>query len=133
MSVEAKWMEGLQFVVEIDGRHGLVLDGPDGVGPRPYELFLTGLAGCTAMDVISILQKKRQKITDFRVKVSGKKENEHPKVYQEIRIEYVVTGEDVSEEAVKRAIELSETKYCPAYATLRHSIQIENSYQVIEE
>ena len=102
-------------------------------GPRPMELLLIGLAGCTSMDVISILQKKRQPFTGLQVKVSAERAEEHPKVYTQIHLEYVVTGNDVDPKAVERAIELSETKYCSAVAMLEKTAQITTSYQIVEK
>jgi putative redox protein len=95
--------------------------GGDNDGLRPMELIGIGLAGCTAMDVISILNKKKQKINNFEVLVHAETASEHPKVFTKIEIEYVVTGEDIDPEAVKRAVELSETKYCPAQAMMAKS------------
>lgn len=92
--------------------------GGDADGFRPLELFLVGLAGCTAMDVISILQKKRQDVTAFEVKVHADRAAEHPRVFTDIVVEYVVTGRGIDPAAVERAVELSETKYCPAQAML---------------
>jgi putative redox protein len=102
-------------------------------GPRPMEFLLIGLAGCTTMDVVSILQKKRQPLTGLQAKVTAERAEEHPKVYTQIHVEYVVTGKDVKPEAVARAIELSETKYCPATAMLRQAAEITTSYRIVEE
>jgi putative redox protein len=96
------------------------------------ELLLIGLAGCTAMDVVSILQKKRQPLTGLQTKVTAERAEEHPRVYTKIHVEYVVTGKGVKPEAVERAIELSETKYCSAMATLRHTAEITSSYRILE-
>ena len=106
--------------------------GGDNDGFRPLELLLVGLAGCTAMDVISILRKKRQEVTDFEVTAEADRADEHPKVYTHIRLIYHVTGKNISEAAVQRAIELSETRYCPAHAMLSHSVTIECSYSIQE-
>jgi putative redox protein len=92
--------------------------GGDNDGFRPLELMAVSLAGCTAMDVISILQKKRQKVSDFRVEVDADRAEEHPKVFTQAVIEYHVTGKNVDEKAVVRAIELSATRYCPAQSML---------------
>ncbi|MBN1811214.1 MAG: OsmC family protein [Anaerolineae bacterium] len=102
-------------------------------GPRPMELLLIGLAGCTSMDVVSVLQKKRQPLTGLQTKVTAERAEEHPKVYTKIHVEYVVTGRGVKPEAVERAIELSETKYCPATAMLRQAAEITTSYRIVEE
>ena len=106
--------------------------GGDNDGFRPMELILIGLAGCTAMDVISILQKKRQKITAFQVTAQAERAEEHPKVFTKILLEYQVTGLDIDEQAVERAIELSETRYCPAQAMLGHSVAIHSRYSILD-
>jgi putative redox protein len=85
------------------------------------------------MDVVSILQKKRQPFTGLQAKVTAERAEEHPRVYTEIHVEYVVTGKDVKPEAVARAIELSETKYCSATAMLRQAVEITTSYRIVEE
>jgi len=101
-------------------------------GPTPMELLLIGLAGCTGMDVISILQKKRQSFGSLQVKVAAERAEEHPKVYTKIHLEYIVTGEGVDPKAVERAIDLSETKYCSASAMLGAVAEITTSYQIVE-
>lgn len=103
------------FTVPVGTRPEL---GGDYEGFSPMELLLVGLAGCTAMDVISILQKKRQDVTDFQVEVHGERAEEHPRVYKTISVEYIITGHNIDPEAVSRAVELSETKYCSAQAML---------------
>jgi putative redox protein len=97
------------------------------------ELLLISLCGCTAMDVVSILQKKRQPFTGLQVKASAERAEEHPKVYTQIHLEYVVKGKGVEPQAVERAIELSETKYCSAAAMLSKAAQITTSYRIEEE
>jgi putative redox protein len=93
--------------------------GGDNDGFRPLELIAIGIAGCTAMDVISILQKKREEVSSFEVRVHAERAAEHPKVYTHLTIEYVVGGKNLSKEAVERAVELSETKYCSAQAMFK--------------
>ena len=93
--------------------------GGDNDGFRPLELLAIGLAGCTAMDVASILQKKRQEIETFEVKVHAETSSEHPRVFTHFEIEYVISGRNVLREAVERAVELSATKYCPAQAMFK--------------
>ena len=106
--------------------------GGDNDGFRPLELFAIGLAGCTAMDVISILLKKRQDVTDFEVYVQTEQATDYPRVFTDVQIEYIVTGHDVDEKAIKRAIELSETKYCPAQGMLAKVVPITSTYQIRE-
>ncbi len=102
-------------------------------GVRPMELLALGLAGCTAMDVLSILQKKRQQVLSFEVQVDAARAPEYPKVFTSARITYLVSGRDVDESAVLRAIELSATKYCPAQAMFAQVFPIELRYEIYEE
>ena len=99
--------------------------GGDDDGFRPLELLVIGLAGCTAMDVISILTKKRQDVTDFEVRVHAERADEHPKVFTHITIEYLVAGNEISRETVERAVELSAEKYCPAQAMFKEVVPME--------
>lgn len=99
-------------------------------GPHPVQLLLIGLCGCTGMDVISILQKKRQAFTGLRVEADAERSEEHPKVYTSIHLEFVVTGDEVDPKAVERSIELSQTKYCPASAMLSKAVEITTSYRI---
>jgi putative redox protein len=99
--------------------------GGDDDGFRPLELLAVGLAGCTAMDVVSILTKKRQELTSFEVRVHADRQDEHPKVFTHITIEYVLSGNDLSREAVERAVQLSAEKYCPAQAMFAKIIPID--------
>ncbi len=106
--------------------------GGRGRGARPQSLLLVSLAGCTAMDVISILRKKRQDVTGLEVRVRGEKAEEHPKVYTRIWLTYRVTGRGVDSAAVERAIELSLTRYCPVARLLREVVPLESRYEIIE-
>ncbi|HEX9019456.1 MAG TPA: OsmC family protein [Anaerolineaceae bacterium] len=119
-----------QFTLPMDTS---VESGGEDNGFRPIELLLVGLAGCTAMDVISILQKKRQEVTAFEVRVvEADRAADHPRVYTHIVLEYVVTGHNVDRAAVERAVELSETKYCSAGGMLGKVAKIENTITVLE-
>jgi len=106
--------------------------GGDDDGFRPMELMLISLAGCTAMDVISILRKKRQEVTDFRVQIHAEQAEEHPKVFTDISIKYIVHGVGVEPKAVARSVELSETKYCPVQAMLDQAVPIRHEWEIIE-
>ena len=99
----------------------------------PMELLLIALGSCTAVDVISILKKKRQQVTDYRVEVTGARREEHPHSYTRLEVKHIVRGHAVSEAAVARAIELSDTKYCSVAATLRGTTEIVTSYEIVEE
>ena len=132
------YVQGLQFVGSASSGHAIVMDGDPEVGgddtaPRPMELLLFGIAGCSGMDVISILQKKRQSITNFIVQIQTVRADEHPRTFTNIQIEYLITGKNVEEAAVKRSIELSETKYCPAQAMLKEVVPISSTYKIIEQ
>ncbi len=106
--------------------------GGDDDGFSPMELMLVSLAGCTAMDVISILEKKRQEVTNFEVRVQAERSEEHPKVFTHIILEYVVTGRHVERAAVERSVELSATKYCSVSAMLVQAVPIEHKITVLE-
>lgn len=99
---------------------------------RPAELLMAGLAGCTAMDVIDILRKKRQDVTDFQVEARGEQAEDHPHRYVRIEVKYTVTGRGIDPEAVRRAIELSETRYCSVAASLRPGAPITTSFEIRE-
>jgi putative redox protein len=138
MEAKTIWKGKLSFTGKGESGHEIPLGasssiGGDDDGLRPMELFALGLAGCTGMDVISILQKKRQVITAFEVEVHMNRADEHPKVFTEAEIEYLVTGKAVQEKAVVRAIELSATRYCPAQAMLGQIMPIKVKYHIYED
>jgi putative redox protein len=99
----------------------------------PLELLMLALGGCTGVDVISILQKKRQHITDYRIEVSGERREDHPRAFTRMFVKHIVRGRDVSEKAVADAVELSDKKYCSVAATLRGTAEIITSYEIIED
>lgn len=128
------WVDGMQFIATGDSGHAIVMDSSADVGgrdsaARPMEVLLMGLLGCTAMDVISILKKKRQPVQDFKVFATTERAAEHPKKYTKIHLEYVAYG-DVDPKALARAVELSETTYCGAIATVRGVAEVTSSYRV---
>ena len=118
------------FVQKLDAEEAV---GGENKGSRPMEYIAMGLAGCTGMDVISILQKKKQVVTEFQVKVHAERAVEHPKVFSQAVIEYIVTGTNVDETALLRAIELSAEKYCPAHAMLSKAFPIQMEYKIFDE
>jgi putative redox protein len=129
MNAKVIWKQDLSFEGFADCGFSLPLgttreEGGGADGFRPMELLLIGLAGCTAMDVISIMKKKQQIVSGFEVKVHGERAQEHPKVFTGIELEYILTGKNLDPTAVKRSVELSETKYCSAMATLRKAVEI---------
>src|SRR5437588_2858348 len=99
----------------------------------PMELLLVALGSCTAVDVITILRKKRERVTAYRVEVRGERRDEHPRAYTRMELRHIVRGHNVSEKAVASAIELSETKYCSVAATPRPGVEIATSYEIVEE
>ena len=100
--------------------------------PSPMELLLVALGSCTGVDVVSILKKKRENLTDYRVEVRGRRRAEHPRSYQRMEVHHIVTGRNISERSVAQAIELSEQKYCSVAAALRPTAEIVSSYEIIE-
>lgn len=121
-----------QFVASDNrGHHFLIDDSTGNTGPKPIELIAIGLAGCTAFDVINILRKKRQEVTAYEVKVEADQRTEPPNVFTKVRIRHIVSGVDVSVEALQSAIHLSESKYCSVSAMLQLSAEIETTYEVI--
>lgn len=137
MNARIHWHHGLRFSGLSEGPVQVPLQGGS-VEPEqregflPLQLMLLALAGCTGMDVISILEKKRQRVTEFSVEVEATQANEHPRVFTSIAVKFLVTGHEISEKAVARAIELSSERYCPSTAMLRQAVPIEQSYQILE-
>jgi len=128
----------MQFVGTAGTGHAVVMDagnefGGRDSGPRPTEMVLLGFGGCTGMDVISILRKKRQKVSGLEIRLDGTKSEEHPKRFTAIRMTYVITGRGVKKEAVERAIALSQDKYCSVGNTLGKSAEITWDYEIVEE
>jgi putative redox protein len=138
MNATVTWRQGLSFTGKADSGFELPLGADPAVGGvndgfRPLELMAVSLAGCTAMDVISILTKKKQDVTDFEVRVNAKQAEDFPKVFTQAVITYLVTGHSVDEAALLRAIELSATKYCPAQAMLGKVVPMELVYEIHED
>lgn len=137
MKSTIKWVDGVMFVGETGSGHALVIDGPPdaggrNLGPRPMELVLTGLGGCTAFDVITILKKSRQQVTDCRVELAAERAAEPPKVFTSIHLHFVISGSGLKPAQVERAIELSAEKYCSATIMLRESVVITHDYELVE-
>jgi len=131
-------VDDMQFVSTSDSGHAVVMDahtsvGGNNTGSRPMELLLMAFGGCSGMDVISILRKKKQNVSKLEINVEGEMATDYPKIYTSLHIEYVVTGKDISEDAVKRAIDLSLGKYCSVGATLGKAAKITHSYKIIQE
>jgi putative redox protein len=136
MKSRIKFVENMQFVGTSDSGHAVVMDAPPSVGgnntgTKPSELLLVSFGGCSGMDVISILRKKKQAVTNFEMNVNGETLDYHPRSFTEIHIEYVITGRNISEEAVQRAINLSIDKYCMVGNTIDKAAKITHSYKII--
>ena len=137
MDATVTWKSGMNFDGVAESGFHVNMDtsvdnGGSDQGVRPMELVLIALGGCTSMDVISILAKKRQEVTAFEIRLHGDRAQEHPHVYTDITLEYVVTGHHVDPAAVARAIELSETKYCSVSAMLQKAAKVTTKYTIIE-
>jgi putative redox protein len=133
MEARVTWVEDKRFVGHASSGHAVVVDGSqEKQGPSPMELVLIGAAGCTAYDVVNILEKKRQAVTGVEVMARASRAETPPRVFTEIEIEYVVRGHGVSTKAVEDAIRLSERKYCSATKMLGKTARITTSYRIEE-
>ena len=137
MKATVHWKENMTFVGTPDSGFAVQMDadasfGGTNQGVRPMEMVALGLAGCTGMDVISILRKKRQQITGFEVRINAPRSPEHPKVFTKAEITYILTGTNIEETAVLRSIELSITKYCPVQVMLSQAFPMELHYEIYE-
>jgi len=138
MKATVNWQNNMTFIgksasgfpVQMDADASF--DGTDS-GVRPMEMIALGLAGCTAMDVLSILQKKRQQVTQFEVKVDAPRSADYPKVFTSAVITYIVIGNNIDESAVLRSIELTATKYCPAQIMLEQAFPMDLHYEIYED
>ena len=137
MNTRIKWVENATFIGETDSGHAVVMDGPPdhggrNLGPRPMEMLLLGLGGCTTFDIIMILKKSRQAVTDCVVEISAERADEEPKVFTKIHIHFIVTGKDLKEKQVERAVSLSAEKYCSASIMLGKMAEITHDFEIVE-
>ena len=138
LKARVKWVEGLQFVGSPPSNNAIVMDSSTKGGGadsavHPGELVLLALAGCTGMDVISILQKMRQEVHDFQVRIEAEAAEEHPKAFRRIKVSYYVRGKDIQKDKLLHAIELSQTKYCSVSATLKSEVKIDWDFEIAGE
>lgn len=138
LTAKVTYINGMQFIGESESGHALVMDadpsaGGRNTGPKPMELLLISSGGCSGMDIISVLKKKRQEITGLEIQVKGEKAGDYPMKFTDITLKFIVRGRNISESAVKRAVELSMTKYCSVKATLEGTANIRYSYKIINE
>ncbi|MEX1032855.1 MAG: OsmC family protein [Cellvibrionaceae bacterium] len=138
MQASVKWVDGAMFLGESGSGHSVVMDGPPdhggrNMGVRPMEMLLLGLGGCATFDVMSILQKSRQQVTDCRVQIEAQRADAVPAVFTRIDLVFIVEGKNLKEAQVKRAVELSATKYCSASIMLEAAgVEIGHRYEIVE-
>jgi putative redox protein len=135
MKARVKWIEGAAMLGESGSGHGIVMDGPPelggrNLGIRPMEMLLIGMGGCTEFDVLLILRKSRQAVTDCVVELTAERAESDPKVFTRIHAHFVVTGRGLDPERVARAIELSATKYCSASIMLGASAEVTHDFEI---
>lgn len=132
--VRLQWLEGKTFVGTDSTRHGFVISAPgedDGVGVKPSDLLLLGLAACAAVDVVEILRKKRQQFTRMEIRVTGTQDESPPWTFRKIHLHFIFHGESLQQRAVEQAIELSEKRYCSVAATVRGVAEITTSLEIL--
>ncbi len=137
MKARIKWVEEVKFLGETASGHALLMDGPvesggQNLGPRPMEMLLLGMGGCTAFDVVTMLKKSRQQVHDCVVELSAERADEVPKVFTRIHAHFIVSGKGLKESHIERAISLSAEKYCSASIMLGQMAEISHDYEVIE-
>jgi putative redox protein len=138
MKARVQWVDGMAFMGETESGHALVMDGaPDiggrNIGPRPTELVLLGLGGCTSIDVVMILQKQRQPVRDCIIEVSAERADTHPKVFTKIHVHFIVKGAGLDPKAVERAVNLSADKYCSVSHMLNKTAKITHDFEIVGE
>jgi len=132
MQANVKWVEGDTFIGKSESGHNVVFDtGSDGAAPSPMEMVLMSIGCCSSVDVVSILKKSRQEVTAARVELSSERAETAPRVFKKINLHFVVTGNDVSEKHVERAVKLSAEKYCSVALMLEESVEITHSFEVL--
>jgi len=136
--VNLKWEVGMRFLATTEEGHSVTMDadpesGGEGLGFHPVELVLVGLGGCTGMDIVWILKRQRQELTGLEMNVTGTRREKDPRYYEDIQVQYTVRGRKLRESAVKRAIELSEQKYCSVRGILRPEVKVTTSYRIEQE
>ncbi len=137
ITVNADWIDGMAFEADVNG-HKIIIDAEDNVGgtnrgPRPKPLMLLALAGCTGMDVISILKKMRENVKKFRVSVEALQTDEHPKHYAEMKVIYEFWGNNLNPDNVKKAVTLSDTRYCGVSASYRKAMNLSHEIVIHNE
>ena len=137
MNISVKWIDGMLMVGKSDSGHAIVMDGPpdiggENLGARPMEMLLLGMAGCTMIDVVSTLEKMREKFSDCQTKVSADRGEEYPKVFTNIHVHFILRGKHLNPSKVDKAIKLSAEKYCSASIMLGKTAVITHDFEIIE-
>lgn len=138
MKATVKWLDNMSFVGESESGHSVVMDGPPesggrNLGVRPMEMVLLGMGGCTAFDVVLILQRQRQLITDCHVELSAERADNVPKVFTKIHVHYVIEGKTLDKNKVARAVKMTAEKYCSVSIMLSQSVEVTHDFEIIEE
>ena len=137
MNISVNWVDGMLMVGKSHSGHSITMDGPpeiggENLGVRPMEMLLLGVAGCTMIDVVTTLKKMRQDLTNCETKLSAERADEHPKVFTDIHIQFIVKGQDLDPKKVEKAITLSAEKYCSASIMLGKTASITHDFKIVE-
>ena len=137
MNISVNWVDGLLMVGKSDSGHTITMDGPpesggENLGVRPMEMLLLGVAGCTMIDVVTTLKKMRQDLSHLETKINAQRATDHPKVFTDIHIQFILKGQNLDEKKVDKAITLSAEKYCSASIMLGETATITHDFEVIE-
>ena len=137
MNISVNWIDGMLMVGKSHSGHSITMDGPpeiggDNLGVRPMEMLLLGVAGCTMIDVVTTLKKMRQELTHCETKVNAERAADHPKVFTDIHIQFIVKGKDLDPKKVEKAITLSAEKYCSASIMLGKTASITHDFEIVE-
>lgn len=139
MKATVRWLDDAMFLAESGSGHTLVMDGPEAnggrnMGIRPMEMMLIGAGGCSSFDVVSILKKSRQAVTDCRAELTAERADAVPAVFTRIHIHFRVSGRDLSEKQVERAVSLSAEKYCSATIMLREAgVEVTHDFEIVAD
>ena len=137
MNISVNWVDGMLMVGKSHSGHSITMDGPpeiggDNLGVRPMEMLLLGVAGCTMIDVVTTLKKMRQELTHCETKVNAERADDHPKVFTDIHIQFLVKGNSLDSKKVEKAITLSAEKYCSASIMLGNTASISHDFEILE-
>ena len=137
MNISVNWVDGMLMVGKSHSGHSITMDGPpeiggENLGVRPMEMLLLGVAGCTMIDVVTTLKKMRQDLTNCETNLSAERADEHPKVFTDIHIQFIVKGIDLDPTKVEKAIKLSAEKYCSASIMLGKTASITHDFEIVE-